>query len=58
VTVGDEGKKILNFSDKYQKAYIHPQADLGKNVEVGPFSTIGPNVKVGDNTKIGSHVML
>ena len=58
MTVGDEGKKILNFSDKYQKAYIHPQADIGKNVEVGPFSMIGPNVKVGDNTKIGSHVML
>jgi UDP-N-acetylglucosamine acyltransferase len=58
VTIGNEEKKVLNFSDKYQRAYIHPQAEIGKNVEVGPFSKIGPNVKIGDNTKIGSHVMI
>ncbi|HKL12908.1 MAG TPA: acyl-ACP--UDP-N-acetylglucosamine O-acyltransferase [Halanaerobiales bacterium] len=58
MTIGNEDKKVLNLADKYQQAYIHPQAELGKNVEVGPFSTIGPQVKIGDNTKIGSHVIV
>ena len=58
MSIGDKDKKVLNISDKYQKAYIHPQAEIGKNVEIGPFTTIGPNVKIGDNTEIGSHVMI
>ena len=58
MTLGNDENKVLNLADKYQKAYIHPQAELGKNVEVGPFSTIGPDVKIGDNTKIGSHVVV
>ena len=58
MTIGNEGKKVLNFSDKYQKAYIHPDAVIGKNVKIGPFSMIGPHVKIGDNTEIGSHVMI
>jgi UDP-N-acetylglucosamine acyltransferase len=32
---------------------IHPDAIIGKNVEIGPFTTIYGDVKIGDNTWIG-----
>ena len=31
-------------------AIIAPDAELGTNVEVGPFSIIGPNCSVGDGS--------
>jgi UDP-N-acetylglucosamine acyltransferase len=43
---------------------IHPQAiigskaELGKNVEVGPFVVIGDDVEIGDNTWIGPHAVI
>lgn len=37
---------------------IHPKAELGRNVTVGPFSVIGENVKLGENCKIHSHVVI
>lgn len=33
-------------------AHIHPEAKLGKNVEVGPFVYIDKDVVIGDDTKI------
>lgn len=33
-------------------AYIHPEAQLGENVEVGPFVFIDKNVIIGDNNVI------
>lgn len=34
-------------------AYIHPDAKIGKNVKIEPFSTIYGNVEIGDGTWIG-----
>ena len=42
----------LNKTGIEQPCFIHPSAQLGKNVYVGAFAYIGPNVKIGDNTKI------
>jgi len=42
----------------HETAIIHPEAQLGEDVEVGPYSIIDENVKVGDGTKIGPHVHL
>lgn len=39
-------------------AIIDPLAQLGADVEVGPYSIIGPHCKIGDRTTIGSHVVL
>lgn len=39
-------------------AIIDPDAHLGKNVSVGPYSIIGPNVIIGDDTKIDAHVII
>jgi len=39
-------------------AYIHPDAVLGKNVTVGPWSYIGADVSIGDDCIIESHVVI
>ena len=33
-------------------AYIHPEARIGENVEIGPFVFIDKNVVIGDNNTI------
>lgn len=38
--------------------YIHPDAQIGHNVTIEPFTTIGADVVIGDNTWIGPHVTI
>jgi UDP-N-acetylglucosamine acyltransferase len=42
----------------HPSAIIDPTAELGANVDVGPFSYIGPHCKLGDGVKIGPNVVL
>ncbi len=37
---------------------VHPDATIGKDVEVGPFTTIGADVVIGDGTWIASNVTI
>lgn len=37
---------------------IHPDAIIGKDVTIGPFTTIGANVVIGDGAWIASHVSI
>lgn len=39
-------------------ARVHPDAKLGNNVSVGPFSTIAADVVIGDDTRIESNVVI
>jgi UDP-N-acetylglucosamine acyltransferase len=39
-------------------AVIHPTAQLGERVSIGPWSIIGPNVQIGDDSVISSHVVI
>lgn len=39
-------------------AIVHPDAELGAGVEVGPFSIIEGTVKIGDRTKVGERVSI
>jgi UDP-N-acetylglucosamine acyltransferase len=39
-------------------AVIDDAAELGSDVEVGPYAVIGPDVKIGAGTVIGSHVYI
>jgi UDP-N-acetylglucosamine acyltransferase len=39
-------------------AIVHPKADLGEDVEIGPGSIIGEEVQIGDRTKIGAYVVV
>jgi len=42
----------------HKTAIVGPNAELGKEVTVGPYSIIGPKVKIGANTRIDSHVII
>jgi len=37
-------------------AIVHPNAKLGDEIEIGPFTVVEENVEIGNGTKIGSHV--
>jgi UDP-N-acetylglucosamine acyltransferase len=37
---------------------VNPRAEIGNNVNIGPYSIIGPNVKIGNNCVIDSHVVI
>ncbi len=39
-------------------AHVHPDAKLGEDVSVGPFTNIEAEVTIGDNTKIESNVTI
>ena len=39
-------------------AVVHPNAKIGKNVEVGPYSVVGEHVAIGARTKLLSHVVI
>lgn len=39
-------------------AYIHPEAQIGENVEIAPFVFIDKNVVIGNNNKIMSNVSI
>ena len=40
------------------RAIIDPDARLGDDVEVGPWSVIGAGVEIGDGCRIGAHTVL
>jgi len=42
----------------HQTAIVHTKAEIGLDVEIGPFSIIGEHVKIGRGTKIMSHVVI
>jgi len=42
----------------HQTALVDPEATLGENVSVGPYTIIGPEVTIGCNTIIENHVTL
>jgi UDP-N-acetylglucosamine acyltransferase len=40
----------------HKTALVDSNAEISKNVKIGPYSVIGPNVKIGEETEIQSHV--
>lgn len=42
----------------HKTAIIDPNAELGENVSIGPYSVIGADVQIGDNSSIGPHVVV
>jgi len=39
-------------------AIVDPEAELGKDVSIGPFTIINEGVRIGDNVQIGSNVLI
>ena len=42
----------------HETAIVDAGAQLGQDVEIGPYCVVGPDVKLGDRTKLVSHVTL
>lgn len=43
---------------EYINSFVHPNAKIGKNVKIEPFSYIAENVEIGDNCVIGPHATI
>ncbi|MDA8402663.1 MAG: acyl-ACP--UDP-N-acetylglucosamine O-acyltransferase [Desulfobacteraceae bacterium] len=39
-------------------AIVNPEAEIGADVEIGPFSIVNANVTIGDGTFVGPHVTI
>ena len=42
----------------HPSAIVHPKAQVGAGVEIGPYTIIGENVEIGEGTKIGAHCVI
>ena len=42
----------------HKTALVHPTANLGANVRIGPFAVIEQDVELGDNCEIGTHAII
>ncbi|OGL46259.1 MAG: acyl-[acyl-carrier-protein]--UDP-N-acetylglucosamine O-acyltransferase [Candidatus Schekmanbacteria bacterium RBG_16_38_11] len=42
----------------HQTAIIHPKAEIGENVKIGPYTIIEEEVFIGNNTEISSNVLI
>jgi len=41
-----------------EQAYVHPEAKIGKGVQIDPFAYVASDVVIGDDTWIGPHATL
>lgn len=48
----------LKGNNIHPMAIVHPDAELGEGVEVGPYSIIAATVKIGDRTVVGPRVTI
>ena len=39
-------------------AVVHSGAELGDDIEIGPYTVVGPHVRIGDRTRIGAQVVI
>lgn len=46
------------FLGIHQTAVIHPTAELGENVTIGPYCVIDKEAKIGDRTHLSAHVCI
>ena len=39
-------------------AFVDPKAELGADVEIGPFCIVEAGVRIGDGTRVGPHCVI
>ena len=49
---------VIALRKIHETAVIQPGANIGRDVEIGPYAVIGSNVSIGSGTKIGPHVVI
>jgi UDP-N-acetylglucosamine acyltransferase len=45
-------------TDIHPTAVVHPGAEIGVGVRIGPYAVIGEGVRIGDGTQVGPHAVL
>ena len=56
--LADRNTAPLPITRIHPSSYVHPDAQIGRGVEIGPFVQIEADVTVGDHCWIGSNVVL
>jgi UDP-N-acetylglucosamine acyltransferase len=51
-------RRTTELSQRFENVYVHPTAEIGNDVEIGPFSYVGPNCRVGEETRLHNNVTL
>lgn len=51
-------EKVVVLRNVHETAVVHPNARIGKDVQIGPYAVIGENVLIDDGAKIGAHVVI
>ena len=46
------------MTNVHASAIVDPSAQLGVDVEIGPYCVLGPDVRIGDGAKLMSHVVV
>lgn len=46
------------MNDIHESALVHPDAELGDRIEIGPYCTVGAGVRIGDGCRLISHVVI
>jgi len=46
------------MANRHETAVIAADADIGRDVSIGPFAVIHENVRIGDGCRIGAHVVI
>ncbi|MBI5874266.1 MAG: acyl-[acyl-carrier-protein]--UDP-N-acetylglucosamine O-acyltransferase, partial [Deltaproteobacteria bacterium] len=50
---------MIKYESKiHPTAIIHTGAEIGADVEIGPYSVVGKDVQIGKGTVIASHVVI
>lgn len=47
----------LNYQ-AHPMSFVHPEAKIGNNVQIGPFCVIGPNAEIGDDCVFQSNIVV
>lgn len=42
----------------HPSSVVEPGAEIGENVQIGPFCYLGADIKLGDNSKLHAHIVL
>ncbi|MBU0701377.1 acyl-ACP--UDP-N-acetylglucosamine O-acyltransferase [bacterium] len=51
-------KNEVLMKNIHPTAIIHPEAQIGEGVVIGPFAVIGEQVRIGQGSQIGAHAIL
>ncbi len=58
MTPPDRLGNLARLTDIHPTAIVHPKAELGAAVSIGPYSVIYEDVVIGDRTQVASHVCI